>query len=163
MSDPAHSRVGDVPNSQPSSDPSYKMGSFKLTSSIQGEWRDSLVRGLMGVFDSLVARPDFRRCYERDLAVRLRRPWNRVGDSMRLALGKPVRITVRYPDGQFATRVVEPNVSDDQYWIEIRQANEAVDDADEHLLADNVTFLVAGEQAASLAAYLERKREVGSE
>ena len=82
---------------------------------------------------------------------------------MRLALGKPVRITVRYPDGQFTTRVVEPNVSDDQYWIEIHQANEAVDDADEHLLADNVTFLVAGEQAASLAAYLERKREVGSE
>ena len=163
MSDPAHSRVGDVPNSQPSSDPSDRMDSLKLTSSIHGEWKDSLVRGLMGVFDSLVTRPDFRRHYERNLGVRLHRPWHRVGDSMRLALGKPVSITVRYPDGQFTTRVVEPNMSDDQYWIEILQANEAIEDADEHLLADHVTFLVAGEQAASLAAYLERKRQVGSE
>ena len=80
MSDPAHSRVGDAPNSQPSSDPSYKMDSLKLTSSIHGEWKDSLVRGLMGVFDSLVARPDFRRYYERDLAVRLHRPWSRGQD-----------------------------------------------------------------------------------
>lgn len=82
---------------------------------------------------------------------------------MRLALGKPVRITVRYPDGQLTTRVVEPKVSDDQYWIEIRQANQAVQDADEDLREDHVTFLVAGEQANSLAAYLERNREVGSE
>ena len=57
MSGPAHSRVGDVPSYQPSSDPSYKVGSLKLASSIHGEWKDSLVRGLMDVFDSLVTRP----------------------------------------------------------------------------------------------------------
>ena len=82
---------------------------------------------------------------------------------MRLALGRPVRVAVRYPDGQFTTRVVEPNVSDDQYWIDIHQANEAIEDVEEHLPAGHVTFLVAGEQAASLATYLERKRKVGSE
>jgi hypothetical protein len=163
MSDPTHSRIGDVPSSQPSADSSDKMASLKLTSSLHGGWKDSFVRGLTGVFDSLVTRPDFRRHYERNLAVRLHRPWHRVGDSMRLAMGKPVRITVRYPDGQFTTHVVEPNVSDDPYWIEIRQANEAVQDVDENLWADHVTFLVAGEQADRLAAYLGRKREVGSE
>ena len=151
MSDPTHSRIGDVPGSQPSADSSDKMASLTLTSSIHGEWKASFVRGLMSVFDSLVTRPDFRRHYERNLAVRLHRPWQRVGDSMRLALGKPVNIMVRHPDGQCTTHVVEPNVSDDPYWIEIRQANEAVQDADENLWADHVTFPVAGEQADSLA------------
>ncbi len=163
MSDPAHSHVGDVPSAQPSFDSAVKTASLKLTSSIHSEWKDSFVRGLMGVFESLVTQPDFRRHYERNLAVRLHRPWSRVGDSMRLALGKPVRIAVRYPDEQFTSHVIEPNVSDDQYWIEVRQANEAIEDVDEHLPADHVTFLVAGEQAASLADYLERKRDVGSE
>ena len=151
MSDPTHSRIGDVPGSQPSADSSDKMASLTLTSSIHGEWKASFVRGLMSVFDSLVTRPDFRRHYERNLAVRLHRPWQRVGDSMRLALGKPVNIMVRHADGQCTTHVVEPNVSDDPYWIEIRQANEAVQDADENLWADHVTFPVAGEQADSLA------------
>ena len=82
---------------------------------------------------------------------------------MRLALGKPVTITVRYPDGQSTSHVVEPNVSDDPYWIEVGQATEAVHDADENLRADHVTILVAGEQADNLVAYLGRKREVGSE
>lgn len=163
MSDPKHLRAGDVPSARSSSDASVKMASTKLTSSIHRDWKDSFVRGLMGVFDSLVTQPDFRRHYERDIAVRLHRSWHRVGDSMRLALGKPVTITVRYPDGQLTSHIVEPNVSDDRYRVEVNQANEAIGDADEKLRADHVAFLVAGEQADSLAACLGRNRIVGSE
>ena len=81
-------QIGAVVGSQPFD----KMVSLALKPSIHSEWKDSFVRGLMGIFDSLVAQPDFRRHYERNLAVRLHRPWHRVGDSLTPGSAMPMPV-----------------------------------------------------------------------
>ena len=86
------SRLGDAPSSRSLSGSSDSAS--RLVSSVHGGLKDAFVRGLKDIFQSFVTQPDFRRHYERDIALRLYRPWHRVGNSMRLALGKPIRLTV---------------------------------------------------------------------
>ena len=157
MSATTRSRLGDAPTSQPSSGSPDKVRSFNLKSSIHGELRDSFVQGLKSMFESFVTQPDFRQHYERNLALRPYRPWHRVGNSMRLALGKPITLTVMYPDGQRRTHIVEPKISDDAFRSTMCHAQEAAEDSDEFVAPDHTTVFLTRKQSDDLADYVRRK------
>jgi hypothetical protein len=121
------------------------------------------MRGLRDIFGRFADQPDFRGFYERDIARRLYSPWARVGNSLRLALGKPITLVVTHPDGTRTVRVIDPVSSNEEYLAAVRQAEETVQGSDEDILADQVVITATGEQADRLVAWISRETRNVSE
>ena len=114
--------------------------------------RGPFIRGLRDVFGRFADQPDFGALYESDIDRRLYAPWTRVGDAMRLALGRPVTLVVTHPDGTRADHVVGPAPSSEGYLAALRQAEETTPGLDEDLPAGQVTITIDREEAAHLLA-----------
>ena len=90
-------------------------------------------------------------------------PWARVGDSLRLALGKPITLVVTHHDGTRTARVIDPDSSNEDYLAAVRQAEETIRGSDEDILADQAVITATGEQADRLIAWIGRETRNVSE
>ena len=134
-----------------------------LDSSVRDSSANPFIRGLRDIFGRFADRPDFSALYESDLNRRLYKPWARVGDAMRLALGQPVTLVVTHPDGTRTARIVGPAPSSEGYLAALRQAEETMPGRDEDLPAGQVVITTTREEAARLLALFERDTEDVSE
>ena len=85
----------------------------------------SFMQGLESIVKAFFDKPDFHKYYEHDLDRRVWHAWARVGRSMWLALGEPMKFSVIAPDGRETTHTVVPDVSK-VYLREIAQAKEEI-------------------------------------
>ena len=134
-----------------------------LDSPVHDSPGNPLIQGLRDIFGAFASRPDFSGFCEPDLDRRLYKPWARVGDAMRLALGQPVTLVVTRPDGTRTAHVVGPAPSSEGYWAALHQAEEMMPELDEDLPAGQVVITTTREEAARLLALFERNTEDVSE
>ena len=134
-----------------------------LDSPVHDSPGNPLIQGLRDIFGAFASRPDFSGFCEPDLDRRLYKPWARVGDAMRLALGQPVTLVVTRPDGTRTAHVVGPAPSSEGYLAALHQAEEMMPGLDEDLPAGQVVITTTREEAARLLALFERNTEDVSE
>ena len=127
-----------------------------LAPSVHDSPTNPFIRGLRDIFGRFADRPDFSALYESDLDRRLYRPWARVGDAMRLALGRPVTLVVTHLDGTRTADVIGPDPSSEEYLAAVRRAEETLPEPDEDFLAGEVVITATREEAARLVALVER-------
>ena len=127
-----------------------------LAPSVHDGPTNPIIRGLRDIFGRFADRPDFSALYESDLDRRLYRPWARVGDAMRLALGQPITLVVTHPDGTRTVNVIDPDPSSEEYLAAVRRAEETLQEPDEDFLAGEVVITATREDAARLVALVER-------
>ena len=127
-----------------------------MDSSVDDSLTNPLIRGLRDIFGRFTGRPDFSVFYESDIDRRLHKPWARVGDSMRLALGRQAKLIVTHPDGTRTADVLGPDPSSEEYLAAVRQAEGKMERTDEDFLAGHVVITATREEASRLAALIDR-------
>ena len=128
----------------------------RIDSTVDDSLSNPLIRGLRDIFGHFAGRPDFSVFYESDIDRRLYKPWARVGDSMRLALGQPVKLIITNPDGTRTAHVIGPDPSSEEYLAAVRQAEQAVQGPDEDFLAGHVVITTTREEASRLTNSIGR-------
>ena len=127
-----------------------------MDSSVDDSLTNPLIRGLRDIFGRFTGRPDFSVFYESDIDRRLHKPWARVGDSMRLALGRPVTLILTHPDGTRTADVLGPAPSNEEYLAAVRQAEGKMEGPDADFLGSHVVITASREEANRLAALIDR-------
>ena len=127
-----------------------------MDSSVDDSLTNPLIRGLRDIFGRFTGRPDFSVFYESDIDRRLHKPWARVGDSMRLALGQPITLILAHPDGTRTADVLGPDPSSEKHLAAVRQAEGKMEGPDEDFLAGHVVITATREEASRLAALIDR-------
>lgn len=127
-----------------------------MGSSVDDSLTNPLIRGLRDIFGRFAGRPDFSVFYESDIDRRLHKPWARVGDSMRLALGRQVRLVITHPDGARTVHVLGPGPSGEKHLAAVRQAEGKMEGPDADFLAGHVVITASREEASRLAALIDR-------
>ena len=128
----------------------------RMDSSVDDSLTNPLIRGLRDIFGHFASRPDYKAFYESDIDRRLYKPWARVGDSMRLALGQPVTFIITHPDGTRTAHVIGPDPSSEEYLAAVRQAEEAMQGSDQDFPAGQVVITTSREDASRLVDLIDR-------
>ena len=156
MSNKPHSNAEDR-LSRPPSGPSTgrRFHRRNAGSSNRGGLANLALQGLGEILESFFIDPDFHRLYERNPRNRLIHSWNRVGDSMQLALGRSTTLTMTYPDGRRMRRVVGPRGSNAEHRATLDKMRQATWSPDRDDADDLIVISIAGQRADRLMAHID--------
>lgn len=124
-------------------------------SSSLGNLTSSALRGLAEILESFFAAPDFHGLYEHDPRKRVIHAWARVGDSMQLALGRPVTLKMTYPDGRRTRRVVGPESANPEHRAALDKVRQTMESPDRDDADQMIVVSLTRQQAEGLMACVE--------
>lgn len=115
------------------------------------------LEGLRDIFTAFTEAPDYSACYEPDLNRRMMRAWQRIGDSMRLAMGQPVAREMEML-GEKIRFEVRPTCGDPKRAAAIRKARANSPDADTVLASKSypVQTRLTGKEAQDFIEILRK-------
>ena len=128
-----------------------------------GKRKIPLAQEATDILSSLVTRPDFHWYYERDLDLRVRGTWARIGNAMRLALGESVTPFITYPDGHRADRAVHSDCRAEEYRDTIRRVRGTVMDTGLDEAKFRMSFNITGDPRQSIEALFNETSRSGRE